>query len=70
MARKKTRAEKVESGYRLKNFQIAASERTMAKDASEFHYLSSEYVMKDLTKTLVYTAIIVALLMYAKFRLG
>lgn len=70
MARKKTRAEKIESGYRLKNFKIAASERTAVKDANEFGYLSSEYVVKDLTKTFLYTAIIVALLMLAKMNIG
>lgn len=70
MARKKTRAEKIETGYRLKNFKLAASERSAVKDASEFSYLSSEYVVKDLVKTLVFTAIIVGLLVLAKIRLG
>ncbi len=70
MPRKKTREEKIQSGYRLKNFKLAVSERTAVKDASEFSYLSSEYVMKDLTKTLVYTALIVGLLVWAKMRLG
>ncbi|MFZ2199535.1 MAG: hypothetical protein WAV40_01965 [Microgenomates group bacterium] len=70
MARKKTKAEKIESGYRLKNFSIAASERTAVKDASEFGYLSSEYVVKDLMKTLVFTGVIVALLILAKMKLG
>lgn len=70
MARKKTRAEKIESGYRLQNFRMAASERVEIKDANEFGYLSSEYVVKDLTKTLIFTAIIVGLLILAKMRLG
>ncbi len=70
MARKKTRAEKIESGYRLKNFKLAASERTAVKDANEFGYLSSEYVVKDLSKTLLYTAIILGLLVWAQMRLG
>jgi hypothetical protein len=70
MARKKTRAEKIESGYRLKNFKLAASDRTAVKDANEFSYLSSEYVVKDLSKTLLYTLIIVGLLVWAKMRLG
>lgn len=70
MARKKTKAEKIESGYRLKDFRIAASERTAVKDANEFSYLSSEYVVKDLTKTVIFTAIIVGLLVLAKIKLG
>jgi hypothetical protein len=70
MARKKTKAEKIESGYRLKNFKLASSERTAVKDANEFSYLSSEYVAKDLMKTLIYTAIIVGLLVLAKIRLS
>lgn len=70
MARKKTKAEKIESGYRLKNFKLASSERTAVKDANEFSYLSSEYVARDLMKTLVYTAIIVGLLVLAKIKLS
>ncbi len=70
MARKKTKAEKIQSGYRLKNFKLAVSERTAVKDASEFSYLSSEYVVKDLSKTLLYTAIILGLLVWAQMRLG
>lgn len=66
MARKKTRAEKIESGYRLQNFKIASSERTAIKDASEFSYLSSEYVVKDLMKTLLYTLVILTLLLFAR----
>ncbi len=67
---RKTREQKVLSAYRLNNFKLAASLRMAVKDASEFGYLSSEYVVKDLTKTFLYTAIIVALLMWAKMRLG
>ena len=70
MARKKTKAEKIESGYRLKNFSIAASVRTAIKDANEFSYLSSEYVVKDLIKTFLFTTIIVLLLVVAKMKLG
>lgn len=70
MARKKTREEKIQSGYRLKNFRIAASERTAVKDTSEFGYLSREYVVKDLTKTFLYTTVILGLLVWAKMRLG
>ncbi len=70
MARKKTRAEKIESGYRLQNFRLAASERVAVKDANEFGYLSSEYVVKDLLKTLIFTAVILGLLFLAKIRLG
>ncbi len=70
MTKHKTRAEKIESGYRLKNFRIEASERTAVKDANEFSYLSSEYVVKDLVKTLLFTSIIVGLLVFAKMKLG
>lgn len=70
MARKKTRTEKIESGYRLQNFRLAASERTAAKDANEFGYLSSEYVVKDLTRTAIFTAVILGLLVLAKRYLG
>lgn len=69
MARKKTRAEKIESGYRLKNFSIAASERTAIKDANEFSYLSSKYVISDLAKTFLYTTIVLLILAYAKMKL-
>jgi len=70
MARKKTREEKIQSGYRLQNFKLSASLRQEAKDANEFGYLSSEYVLKDLSKTVIYTFIIIGLLVLAKIRLG
>ena len=63
---RKTREEKIESGYRLKNFKIVAGERMAVKDANEFGDLSSEYVVKDLSKTLLYTAIILGLLVLAR----
>lgn len=70
MTKRKTREEKIQSGYRLRNFKLAASERTSVKDASEFGYLSSEYVVKDLTRTAIFTAVIVVLLILAKMKLG
>ena len=66
----KTRAEKIVSGYRLQNFKLAAADRTAVKDANEFGYLSSEYVIKDLMRTLVFTAMIIGLLVMAKIKLG
>lgn len=70
MARKKTKAEKIESGYRLQNFRLAVNDRVQAKDVSEFGYLSREYVVKDLTKTLAYTTVILGLLVFAEMQLG
>lgn len=69
MTKRKTKEEKIQSGYRLKNFRLAAAERTATKDANEFGYLASEYVVKDLMKTLLYTVIIVGLLLLAQARL-
>lgn len=70
MPRNKTRAEKIESGYRLKDFAIKAKERAVEKDREEFGYLSSDYVKKDLTKTLLFTIIILGLLVFAQSYLG
>ena len=67
---RKTREEKIQSGYRLQNFKIGAADRTEARDVSEFGYLSSEYVVKDLMKTFVFTVVIVGLLVLAKRTLG
>lgn len=64
--KKKTRAEKIQSGYRLKDFRIKAEEQRAKKDANEFSYLSSEYVVKDLAKTVVFSVVIVVLLIMAK----
>lgn len=66
MARKKTREEKIKSGYRLHNFSLKLVEHQIRKDVQEFGYLSSEYVGKDLTKTLFYTIVILGLLVLAK----
>ena len=70
MKQRKTRAEKIQSGYRLQNFKLAEAERMEVKDVSEFGYLSSEYVMKDLRKTVVFSLVIVGLLAVAKRVLG
>lgn len=67
---RKTKAEKIESGYRLQNFRLQVEKRQEAKDASEFGYLANEYVIKDLTKTGIFTLIILGLLIIAKLRLG
>ncbi len=67
---RKTREEKAKSAYRLEGFRIKASERAEEKDKEEFGYLSSEYVVRDLTKTVVFSVIIVGLLAAAKIFLG
>jgi hypothetical protein len=63
---RKTKEEKIKSQYRLQNFKLAASERTEVKDANEFAYLSSEYVVKDLSRTFLFTLIVVGILITAK----
>lgn len=71
MAKKrKTKAEKIATGYRLKDFHLKVEEQREKKDASEFSYLSKEYVGKDLTKTVIYSVLIVGLLLLAKSYLG
>lgn len=67
---RKTRSEKIASGYRLQNFVLQAKERAAEKDKNEFGYLANEYVVKDLTKTLIYTIVVVALLLIATMKLG
>ena len=62
MSRQKTREEKVKSAYRLQNFSLKIKEKQIEKDRNEFGYLSSHYVVKDLTKTLLYSLIILVLL--------
>lgn len=67
---RKTREEKERAAYRLQGFKLQASERAVEKDQEEFGYLSSKYVVKDLTKTVIFSVIIVALLLAAKKMLG
>ena len=70
MSRQKTREEKVKSAYRLQNFSLKIKEKQIEKDRNEFGYLSSHYVVKDLTKTLLYSVVILALLLVARQYLG
>ena len=70
MSRQKTREEKIKSAYRLQNFSLKVVEKQAEKDRNEFGYLSSHYVVKDLTKTLVYSLVILTLLLVAKQYLG
>ncbi|MCE7897868.1 MAG: hypothetical protein DPW11_00675 [bacterium] len=70
MSRTKTREEKIKTAYRLQNFSLKVAEKQVEKDRNEFGYLSSHYVVKDLTKTLLYSLVILVLLMVARQYLG
>ena len=70
MSRQKTREEKIKSAYRLQNFSLKVAEKQVEKDRNEFGYLSSHYVVKDLTKTLFFSLIILGLLLGARFYLN
>lgn len=70
MSRQKTREEKIKSAYRLQNFSLKVAEKQIEKDRNEFGYLSSHYVVKDLTKTLIFSLVILTLLMVARQYLG
>ncbi len=70
MAKKKTREEKIKSAYRLQNFKLRVGEVQARRDVQEFGYLSKEYVRKDLTKTVIFSLVIVVLLIIAKKYLG
>ncbi|GAB4026941.1 MAG: hypothetical protein Fur0011_3800 [Candidatus Microgenomates bacterium] len=70
MARQKTKEQKIKSAYRLKNFKLQLKEKQEEKDRNEFGYLSSHYIVQDLTKTAIYSIIIVGLLLIAKRYLG
>jgi hypothetical protein len=62
---RKTKAEKIKSQYRLASFSLQVAETELRRDREDFGYLSSEYVVRDLRKTLIYTVIIVILLVAA-----
>ncbi len=70
MPRQKTREEKIKSAYRLQNFSLKVAEKQIEKDRNEFGYLSSHYVVKDLTKTLLYSLVVLTLLLLARQYLG
>jgi hypothetical protein len=67
---RKTRDEKIKSQYRLANFSLQVKEAEVRRDKEEFSYLASEYVVRDLSKTILYTAVIVTLLVLAQRYLG
>ncbi len=66
MARRKTREEKVKSSYRLQNFKLQVAERAAQRDVDEFGYLAKKYVAKDLSRTLLFSVIVVGLIVGAK----
>ena len=68
--KKKTKEEKIKSGYRLVNFRLNESERVEKRDKEEFGYLSKEYVKKDLSKTVLFSIVILAMLLVAKKYFG
>lgn len=69
-AKRKTREEKIKSQYRLRNFSLKLAEADSRRDLEEFGYLASEYIVRDLSRTAVFTAIIITLLVLAKKYLG
>lgn len=64
--KRKTREEKVRTGYRLENFKLREEETRERKDVGEFAYLSKQYVVKDLARTVLYSLVILGLLFLAK----
>lgn len=70
MARTKTREEKVRSSYRLQNFKLQVAERAAQRDVDEFGYLAKKYVQKDLTRTLIFSVIVVGIIVGAKIWFG
>lgn len=68
--KRKTREEKIKGAYRLSNLKIKVEESQNRRDVQEFGYLSKDYIRKDLTKTVVYTVVVVGLLFLAKQYLG
>lgn len=67
---RKTKAEKIRAQYRLANFSLQMEESAQRRDREEFGYLASNYVVKDLAKTGVFTLVMIALLLIAKKYLG
>lgn len=65
--KRKTREEKVKTGYRLENFKLREEETRDRRDVGEFAYLSKQYVVKDLAKTIFFSCIILGLIMFAKY---
>ena len=70
MAKHKTKEEKIKSAYRLQNFRLKFGEKQEERDSNDFGYLSSHYVVGDLTRTLIYSVVIVVLLLVAKKYFG
>lgn len=65
MAKKrKTKAEKVASTYRLKSIHIKTEERRKVRDSDVFAYLSSDYVKKDLLRTVGFSTLIIVVELY------
>ena len=67
---RKTKEEKVKSQYRLANFSLQLKETEVRRDKEEFGYLASEYVVRDLGKTFIFTVVILTLLFLARTYLG
>jgi len=67
MARKKTKKEKIQSGYRLKNFRIEEGKKREVRDVETFGYLDSRYIVKDLLKTLIVSFLMIAIILVVKF---
>lgn len=70
MAKRKTREEKKKAAYRLQNFSLEVQGSQSKKDIQEFGYLAKEYIRQDLTKSVLYSVVIISILFAARYYLG
>jgi len=70
MAKKRTRKEKERVKYHLEGSLLRTQAKWQEKDKQEFAYLEAKYIKKDLTKTFVYSLLMLLILFLAKWYLG
>ena len=69
-AKRRTRKEKERVRYHLEGTLLKSQQRWVEQDKKEFAYLEAKYIKKDLTKTVVYSLLMLGILWLAKWYLS
>ena len=62
--KRKTKAEKVKTSYRIDDFVVREEEMVTRMDDDNFGYLSKEYIGKDISKTVLFSVVIVLIIVF------
>lgn len=65
--KRKTKSDKIKIQYRLKDITIGDENRRERKSQDSFSYLSSDYIKRDLLRTVGFSVVIIGIELYLSY---